>query len=252
MAKRLFDLVFSSIALSLAMPVLLLIIVLVWIQDFHSPVYASQRVGKGGRHFLFFKIRTMAPDESLTLVDTTTARDPRITAFGHLVRAHKLDELPQFVNVLRGHMSIVGPRPNVKRETDLYTEIERKLLSVKPGITDMASIVFSDLADRLAESTDPNLDYNQLIRPWKSRLGLLYVENQSFSLDLELVGLTAVSYVSRSGAVMGVARILRRIGAPDEVHQIVIGERKLSPYPPPGSDQVVVSRESGAHLSTTP
>lgn len=246
MAKRLFDLVFSFIALSLAMPVLLPIMILIWIQDFHFPLYASHRIGKGGRHFLFLKIRTMVPDESLTFVDTTTARDPRITAFGHLVRAHKLDELPQFVNVLRGHMSIVGPRPNVKRETDLYTEAERKLLSVKPGITDMASIMFSNLAERLSESKNPNLDYNQLIRPWKSRLGLLYVENQSFWLDLELVGLTAVSFVSRPGAVMGVARILRRIGAPDEVQQIVMGERKLSPYPPPGSDQVVVSRELGA------
>lgn len=242
MAKRMFDVVFSFIALGLAMPVLIPIMVLTWIQDFHFPVYASHRIGKGGRHFLFFKIRTMVPDESLTLVDTTTARDPRITAFGHLVRAYKLDELPQFVNVLRGHMSIVGPRPNVKRETDLYTEAERKLLSVKPGITDMASIMFSNLAERLSESKDPNLDYNQLIRPWKSRLGLLYVENQSFWLDLEVVGLTAVSFISRSGAVMGVAKILRRIGAPDEVQQIVLGERTLSPYPPPGSDQVVMSR----------
>lgn len=242
MAKRMFDLVFSFIVLSLAMPVLVPIMVLIWMQDFHSPLYASHRIGKGGRHFLFFKIRTMVPDESLAFVDTTTARDPRITAVGHLVRAYKLDELPQFVNVLRGHMSIVGPRPNVKRETDLYTEEERKLLSVKPGITDMASIMFSNLAERLSESKDPNLDYNQLIRPWKSRLGLLYVENQSFWLDLEVVGLTAMSFISRSEAVMGVAKILKRIGAPNEVQQIVLGERTLSPHPPPGSDQIVMSR----------
>jgi len=98
--------------------------------------------------------------------------------------------LPQLWNVLLGDMSLVGPRPNVKRETDLYTQEEKRLLSVRPGITDIASIVFSDEGDILKDKPDPDIAYNQLIRPWKSRLGLVYVERQNLWLDIRLIFLT--------------------------------------------------------------
>jgi lipopolysaccharide/colanic/teichoic acid biosynthesis glycosyltransferase len=105
-------------------------------------------------------------------VDSTGAADRRITPVGHFIRRYKLDEITQLWNVLKGDMSLVGPRPNVQRETDMYTGIERRLLSVKPGITDFSSIVFSDEGDILKDHADPDIAYNQLIRPGKSALGL--------------------------------------------------------------------------------
>src|SRR2546421_9553898 len=128
----------------------------------------------------------MVPHASST-VDTTVAGDPRITPVGKYIRATKLDELPQFVHVLSGRMSLIGPRPNVPREVELYTAEERELLSVRPGITDIASIVFADLADALADASDPNIAYNQLVRPWKSRLGLHYVRSASFGNDVRII-----------------------------------------------------------------
>jgi lipopolysaccharide/colanic/teichoic acid biosynthesis glycosyltransferase len=108
----------------------------------------------------------------------------RITPVGQFIRGYKLDELTQLWNVLKGEMSLVGPRPNVKRETDLYTKVEKDLLTVKPGITDFASIVFSDEGEILSGQSDPDVSYNQLIRPGKSRLGLFYIKVRSIKTDI--------------------------------------------------------------------
>ena len=124
------------------------------------------------------KIRSMIINADKTGVDSTSSDDMRITSVGKVIRKLKLDELSQLWNVLIGDMSLVGPRPNVKSETDLYTKIEKNLLNVKPGITDFSSIVFSDEGDILSGSDDPDLLYNQLIRPWKSRLSLFYIEKR--------------------------------------------------------------------------
>ena len=195
--KRLFDITVSFLGLMLTVLFFIPICVLIWLQDFHSPFYIAPRVGKDGKIFKMVKLRSMIIDADKTGVDSTSSQDKRITPIGRFVRAYKLDEIPQLWNVLKGEMSFVGPRPNVKREVDLYTEIESNLLTVQPGITDISSIVFSDLNDILKNSQDPNLDYNQLVRPWKSRLSLVYVENQSFWLDIRLIFLTAVALVSR-------------------------------------------------------
>ena len=118
------------------------ICVLIWLQDFHSPFYIAPRVGKDGKIFKMVKLRSMIIDADKTWVDSTSSHDKRITPIGRFVRAYKLDEIPQLWNVLKGEMSFVGPRPNVKREVDLYTEIESNLLTVQPGITAISSIVF--------------------------------------------------------------------------------------------------------------
>src|SRR3972149_7855027 len=154
------------------------------------------------------KLRTMVVNADKTGVDSTSAKDPRITAVGRFIRKYKLDELMQLWNVLNGSMSLVGPRPNIKRETDLYTSEEKRLLTVKPGITDFASIVFADENEILKNSQDPDLDYNQLIRPWKSRLGLVYVDKQSFLLDIELIILTILSFFSRQSSLRIIYDIL--------------------------------------------
>ncbi|MBV6493635.1 MAG: hypothetical protein LDLANPLL_01658 [Turneriella sp.] len=240
--KRVFDLVGSFLGLILFSPILLPVMFLVWIQDWHSPFYIAPRVSKGNGTFKMFKLRSMVVNADKSGVDSTAAGDKRITAVGRFIRKFKLDELSQLINVLLGDMSFVGPRPNVKRETDLYTKEEQKLLTVRPGITDLSSIVFSDEGEILEGYSDPDLAYNQLIRPWKSRLGILYIENQSIFLDVRLIWLTAVAIVSKKTALRGIVKILKNLGVSAEMIQVCKRENKLTPYPPPGAKEIVKNR----------
>ena len=145
-------------------------------------------------------------------------------------------------------MSFVGPRPNVKRETDLYTSLERGLLDLRPGITDMASIVFADEGDILAGSEDPDLLYQQIIRPWKSRLGLLYLKKQSFILDLKLIFLTLLTLVSRQSALDEVSRMVQSLGGDERLVQICRRKEELEAFPPPGASEIVMSRDIVSEL----
>ena len=240
--KRLLDIIGSALGLAIFSPVLIPVMFLIWKQDRHSPFYIAPRVGRGEKLFKMVKLRSMIVGADKSGVDSTSASDSRITPVGHFVRKFKLDEITQLWNVLKGDMSLVGPRPNVKRETDFYTSVEKRLLSVKAGITDLASIVFSDENDILKDSKNPDIDYNQLIRPWKSRLGLIYIENQSFLLDISLVLLTVVAVFSRPLALRGVNATLVCLKAPDEILRVSKREEKLFPHPPPGSDLIVTQR----------
>jgi lipopolysaccharide/colanic/teichoic acid biosynthesis glycosyltransferase len=156
-----------------------------------------------------------------------------------LVRKYKLDELIQLWNVLKGDMSFVGPRPQVETDASMYTADERRMLEVRPGITDLASIVFADEGEILRGSEDPDLLYNQIVRPWKSRLALLYVEHHTFLADLWIIMLTAVALVSRSAALRGVQRMLGSWGADEIVRAVARRDRPLIPYPPPGAFEIV-------------
>lgn len=240
--KRLFDVVAAACGLLAASPVLLPVMLLVWWEDKHSPFYVTVRMGKGGRAFSMVKLRSMVVNADKSGVDSTSANDKRITPVGHFIRRYKLDELTQLWNVLKGDMSLVGPRPNVKRETDLYTLEEKKLLMVRPGITDFSSIVFSDEGDILKDKADPDIAYNQLIRPWKSRLGIFYVERQSFVLDVRLVAITALAIVNRKEALTRAQGLLGRLGAPDALVKIAGRQEELVPHPPPGMSEIVTSR----------
>lgn len=243
MLKRLFDIVVSTVGLVLASPILLPVLFLVWKQDGHWPFYVAPRVGLLGNPFRMVKLRSMVVNADKTGVDSTGSNDSRITSVGRFIRRYKLDELSQLWNVLRGDMSMVGPRPNVKRETDLYTPVERGLLSVRPGITDFASIVFADEGEILSNEADPDIAYNQLIRPGKSMLGLFYVRNQSLWLDARLCWLTAVAIVSRGRALRGVQQALRGLDADDGILKIASRCEPLAPMPPPGADRIVTSRD---------
>ena len=185
--KRLLDIAIALCGLLITVPLLLPLMFMIWRQDHHTPLYISTRVGKNGTLFHMVKLRSMIVEADRSGVESTTDTDPRITVIGHLIRRYKLDELTQLWNVLRGDMSLVGPRPNTKRETDLYTEEERGILSVQPGITDMASIIFADQGSILNGEADPALAYMRLIWPWKSRLGLIYIEHHSLWLDIQLI-----------------------------------------------------------------
>lgn len=240
--KRLLDVVIALTALLLSLPLLLPLMLLIWLQDGHSPLYIAPRIGRRGIPFRMVKLRSMIHAADASGVDSTGAADPRITRVGQFIRRYKLDELPQLWNVLIGDMSLVGPRPNVKRETDLYTSEERRLLEARPGITDIASIVFADEGDILSKETDPDLAYNQLIRPWKSRLGLLYVERIDTVLDIKLIALTLLALVSRRCALEGVQRMLREFGAERDLLLAAARTHSLVPHPPPGLKEIIRTR----------
>ncbi|MEQ8402969.1 MAG: sugar transferase [Roseitalea porphyridii] len=242
--KRLFDLIVGLTLLLLVSPILIVFCVLIWAQDRHSPFYLASRVGKGERPFTMVKLRSMIVNADKSGVDSTASDDKRITPVGALVRKFKLDELTQLINVVKGDMSLVGPRPNVKRETDLYTAEEKRLLSVRPGITDPASIVFSDEGDILEGSTDPDLDYNQLIRPGKGHLSLFYIDHRSFAGDLRIMWLTAIAILNRRRALAGVVNMLSALGAPDMLIEMARRDKLLTPTPPPGATSVVTDRLS--------
>ncbi len=241
--KRVFDFGLSFLGLLIASPILLPVMFLIWIQDWHSPFYIAGRVGKGERPFKMVKLRSMVINADKSGVDSTSSNDKRITAVGRFVRNYKMDELAQLWNVLIGDMSLVGPRPNVKRETDLYTAEEKKLLIAKPGITDFSSIVFSDEGEILKDTSDPDIAYNQLIRPWKSKLGIFYIENRNFVIDLQLIYLTVVAILSKEKALKKVSKILERLKAPTELVQIALRDQPLVPTPPPGAKNIVTNRE---------
>ena len=242
MIKRLVDILVALFGLLVVSLILLPIMFLVWKEDKRSPFYITARSGRNGTTFKMFKLRSMVVDADKSGVDSTSSNDIRITPIGHKIRRYKLDELIQLWNVLIGDMSLVGPRPNVKSETDLYTDVEKELLLVRPGITDFSSIVFSDEGEILEGKDNPDLVYNQLIRPWKSRLGLIYIKNQSFLLDLQLVLYTVVAIISKQKALIWVVEKLKKLNVDAET--IKISKRKVSlyPFPPPGSGEIVSSR----------
>ncbi len=241
--KRIFDFTLAFIGLILSSPILLPVIFLVWIQDWHSPFYIAPRVGKDEKPFKMLKLRSMIVNADKSGVDSTSSNDKRITGVGRFIRKYKLDELSQLWNVLIGDMSLVGPRPNVKRETDLYTTEEKKLLTVRPGITDFSSIVFSDEGDILKDQSDPDIAYNQLIRPGKSMLGIFYIENRTFIIDIQLIYLTVLAIISKEKSLNLLSVILKKLGANDLLINIASRKQNLYPMPPPGAKNIVTNRE---------
>ncbi len=247
--KRLFDVLAATTGLVLLSPLILILSVAIYLEDWHSPFYVANRVGVGGRPFRMVKFRSMVIRADTSGVDSTATDDPRITALGRFVRRFKLDEIPQLWNVLLGSMSLVGPRPNVERDTALYTFEEKRLLTMRPGITDLASIVFADEGDILRGSDNPDLRYNQVIRPWKSRLGLLYVDTpRSVVLDIRIVLLTLLGAADRQAALASVVRLAEKMGAQEPLLSIISRTAPLPSGPPPGANDVVRSRAVPAEM----
>lgn len=237
--KRIIDVLVAGFGLVLLSPILLPVLCLIWLEDRSSPFYCATRVGKDGVLFRIVKLRSMVLNADASGVNSTGENDCRITAMGRFVRRYKLDELPQLWNVLIGTMSLVGPRPQVEADVALYTDVERKLLSVRPGITDIASIVFSDEGEILKDRENPDLTYDQIIRPWKGRLGLVCVENMSVLLDLKLICLTVVCILSRRRALSGLQYILSDLNVDRRLRMVAKRSTELYAYPPPGSPDIV-------------
>ena len=185
--KRIFDLFFAFIGILLLLPIYLLIAILIKFDSKGEVLYKQERIGKDGIPFYVLKFRTMVPDAFSKGALTVGSRDPRVTGVGFYLRKYKLDELPQLFNVLFGEMSFVGPRPEVKKYTDLYNENQRVVLSVKPGITDYASIKYRNENDLLAQSSDPEKLYIEEIMPEKLNLNLKYINDNNVFKDIKII-----------------------------------------------------------------
>jgi lipopolysaccharide/colanic/teichoic acid biosynthesis glycosyltransferase len=241
--KRLTDIIISFAALVVFSPLLFVTLMAVYLEDKKNPIYFAPRVGKNSKIFTMYKIRSMVINADASGVDSTGGDDLRITRLGRLIRKLKIDELAQLLNVLYGTMSLVGPRPNVQRDVDLYTDKEKKLLDIKPGITDFSSVVFADESEILLGAKNPDLRYNQLIRPGKSRLGLFYREKQNILLDLAIVLITIVAIFSRNLALKILCRVLKFYKAPEQLIVLAKRQKSLVPEPPPGSNEIVLDRK---------
>lgn len=245
--KRAFDCIAALAGLTILAIPMALIALAVWLEDRRSPFYLGIRVGRGARKFRMVKFRTMRPDAWRSGVNSTAAGDPRVTRAGGLLRAAKLDELPQLINVLLGQMSLVGPRPQVPADANMYTVEECRMLDVRPGITDLASLVFADEAEILSGSAHPDLLYNQIVRPWKSRLALAWIDHSSLLWDLDILSLTFLAAFSRGRALRGVARILEAWNADPQLRSIASRKTAPIPWPPPGASEIVSSYPQAAH-----
>ena len=192
---RFFDFILSLVGLVVLAPIF--IVLAIWIKiDSKGPVFYKQvRVGKNSIDFELFKFRSMVVGADKKGLITVGGRDPRITHSGYFIRKYKLDELPQLINVLVGDMSLVGPRPEVRKYVDLYTDEQQKVLSVKPGITDYASIEYMDENEILGKSSDPEKTYIEEIMPEKIKYNMKYINNKSLFEYFKIILLTVLKIV---------------------------------------------------------
>lgn len=187
---RFFDIVFSFIGLVLLSPLFVIIWLIIVLTSKGGGFYKQIRVGKNGCDFRLYKFRSMRKDADKGRLITVGGKDPRITPIGYFIRRFKIDELPQLFNVLKGDMSLVGPRPEVRKYVDLYTEEQKKVLSVRPGITDYASIEYVDENVLLGNADNPDDVYINQIMPDKIRLNMKYIDNQSVKEYYKIIFLT--------------------------------------------------------------
>ena len=187
MIKRFIDILFSTIGLLIFMPFLLIIAVVIVLDSKGGIFYRQKRVGKNEKEFRLLKFRTMHTDADKKSKLTIGNRDPRITKVGYYLRKLKIDELPQLINVILGDMSLVGPRPEVKKYVDLYTDEQKKVLTVKPGITDYASIMYINENEILGKSKNPEETYINEIMPEKLAINLKYVYNNNPLEDMKII-----------------------------------------------------------------
>jgi len=196
MLKRFFDIIFSFIGLIISSPFLLIIAVLIVLDSKGGIFFKQTRVGKNNKDFSLYKFRTMQKDSDVKGLITIGNKDSRITKVGLFLRKYKLDELPQFFNVFIGNMSIVGPRPEVRKYVEMYDEEQMKVLSVKPGLTDYASIEYINESEILGKVDEPEKVYYEEIIPAKLKLNLIYIEEQNFITDLKIILRTFVKILN--------------------------------------------------------
>ena len=196
MLKRIFDFVFSFVGILLLSPILVVLALLIVLDSKGGVFYLQQRVGKNNSDFFIYKFRTMSIGSDKAGLLTVGAKDNRITRVGYYLRKYKLDELPQLFNVLKGDMSLVGPRPEVRKYVNLYSPEQLKVLNVKPGITDYASIAYSNESELLAAAADPEKFYIETVFPAKLELNLKYIAEKGIWKDFRIILLTLKKILS--------------------------------------------------------
>jgi len=184
---RFFDVIIAATGIIILMPVFVTIAIIIMFESEGGAFYRQTRIGKNYKAFHLFKFRSMYPDSAKKGLLTIGNHDPRITGIGQFLRSNKLDELPQMFNVLLGDMSMVGPRPEVRKYVQLYNQEQRKVLSIRPGITDLASIYYASENEILGRSNDPENMYINIIMPEKIKLNLLYVEKYNLRLYFQII-----------------------------------------------------------------
>ena len=195
MLKRISDIILSSLGLIVTSPLTILSAIVIKLDSKGPVFYRGTRVGRAEKPFKMYKFRTMVVNADKIGGPSTSDDDPRLTKAGKFIRKYKLDELPQLINVFKGEMSFVGPRPEVPSEVETYSEEEKRILNIKPGITDYASLTFHNEGEILRGSPNPHQTYREKIRPEKLRLGLKYVDEQSFSVDIKIIMQTIMSLI---------------------------------------------------------
>lgn len=194
--KRFVDIISSLIVLLIGLPFFLVIAVLIVVSSKGGVFFIQKRVGKNNLDFNLYKFRTMKPDSESKGQITVGGRDARITKIGYWLRKFKMDEFPQLINVIKGDMSIVGPRPEVRKYVSLYSVEQLKVLTVRPGLTDLASLEYIDENELLGKSANPEETYITEIMPQKLKLNLVYIEQQSFWFDIKLIFKTFLKIVA--------------------------------------------------------
>lgn len=203
MGKRLFDIIISFLGLAFLSPLFLAVAILIKLDSKGPIFFKAKRIGRYGKPFEMYKFRTMLVDAEMLGGSSTAEDDPRLTRVSRFLRKYEFDELPQLINVLMGEMSLVGPRPEVEEYTCLYTDEEKAVLSVRPGMTDYASIKFMNLNKILTRSVDPDKDYMENIRPEKNRLRVEYATNNSLWIDFKILIQTLKKIVSDKWSTKG-------------------------------------------------
>jgi lipopolysaccharide/colanic/teichoic acid biosynthesis glycosyltransferase len=196
MLKRIFDIIFSLLGIIILLPFFLLFAILIVFDSGFPVFYSQKRVGKNGINFSLIKFRTMKKNSDKKSLLTVGEKDSRITNIGYFLRKYKIDELPQLFNVLIGDMSLVGPRPEVRKYVEMYNPEQKKILSVKPGITDYASIAYANENEILSKSENPEQLYITEVMPAKLKLNLKYIVEKSFFTDLKIIFMTIGKIVS--------------------------------------------------------
>lgn len=186
--KRFFDIIFSLAGIIILIPIYIIVSIVITIDSKGGVIYKQKRIGKDGNPFGVMKFRTMHPGSFAKGAITIGDRDPRVTNVGYYLRKYKFDELPQLFNVLIGEMSFVGPRPEVEKYTVLYNETQKEVLSVRPGITDYASIKYRNESEILAQSSNPEKTYIEVIMPEKLNINLAYIKDNNIFKDVKKIG----------------------------------------------------------------
>jgi lipopolysaccharide/colanic/teichoic acid biosynthesis glycosyltransferase len=196
--KRFFDIIFSSLGLIISFPVFIILAIWISIDSKGGVFYMQERIGKNFKTFKLYKFRSMYSGSDKKGLLTVGGNDSRITRSGYFIRKYKLDELAQLINVLKGDMSLVGPRPEVKKYVDLYNDEQKKVLLVKPGITDYASIEYYNENEILEKSSNPEKTYIEEIMPHKLSLNLKYIQEQSLLTDVKIILKTIKKIIIRN------------------------------------------------------